>query len=272
MRVGKLGANVELFGSVSSIWNRRPGKPFDFVAQGQRPSMAVQQFASDQWFACLEAVELLPDALWVNHPVANARMESKVRQLHQAAEMGFSVPKTLITNRLEDVRAFCAAEGGRLVAKALYSPLIEESNQDYFVFSNIVTASDLRDEAGIEISPTIFQEVLAPKADYRVTVIGENVFPVRITSDSPVQPLDWRTRGNDVNYARCELPPDVAELCRTFVKSSKLVFGAIDLVEHDGRFYFLEINPNGEWGWLEKTVGVPIASALCDLLQHGLEA
>jgi len=50
------------------------------------------------------------------------------------------------------------------------------------------------------------------------------------------------------------------------VLENDLYFGAIDIVEHEGRFWFLEVNPNGEWGWLQKPNGVPIAEALCDLM------
>jgi len=50
------------------------------------------------------------------------------------------------------------------------------------------------------------------------------------------------------------------------VKEAGLLFGAVDFVEHEGKFIFLEINPNGEWGWLQKPHNVPIAETLCDLM------
>src|SRR5450830_165262 len=144
LTIGKGAKTIDLSKGITAIWCRRPGKPFDFVPKEHRPSEAIQKFVSDQWYACLEALELLKDVHWVNPPAANDRMESKLRQLQMASEMGFLVPRTLVSNRAEDIRAFCESEGGHIVAKALYSPLIEEPEQDFFVFSNVITTADLQ--------------------------------------------------------------------------------------------------------------------------------
>ena len=46
-----------------------------------------------------------------------------------------------------------------------------------------------------------------------------------------------------------------------------LLYGAIDLVETpDGRHVFLELNPSGEFFWLEQQPGLPISAALADIL------
>ena len=266
--LGKTGQAIELQNQVKSIWYRRPGKAFDQLPQEQRPSSAIQQFVNDQWYSCLEALELLPGIRWINHPKHNDRMESKVRQLHLASQLGFVIPRTLISNSYTAITRFCNDEGNNIVGKSLYAPLIEEPEQDYFIFSNIVSNCDLNEQAGLQVAPTIFQQLISLKTDYRVTVVGGRVFPVRLTSksESPL-PLDWRTQGN-VSYELCDLPESITTLCREYVKQNELYFGAIDLVEFDGEFYFLEINPNGEWGWLEKSAGVRITEAICDLLQN----
>jgi len=271
--IGK-GTKVLDLSRVTAIWCRRPGKPFDFVPKEHRPSDAIQKFASDQWFACLEALELLSNVRWVNPPAASDQMESKLRQLQLASELGFDIPRTLVSNRGDEIRAFCKSEGGRIVAKALYAPLIEEPEQDFFVFSNVVTSADLLDNDSLSLAPSIFQQMLSPKIDYRVTVIGDKVIVVRIAPIDDTRgeaTLDWRTREANVKFETSDIPKPIEQLCRDFVTRAGLVFGAIDLVEHAGRFFFLEINPNGEWGWLEKTVGVPISSALCDVLVDGME-
>ncbi|WP_342619575.1 hypothetical protein [Rhodoferax sp. GW822-FHT02A01] len=267
--IGKGAKTFDLSQGVTAIWCRRPGKPYDYVPQDQKPSDAIQKFASDQWHACLEALELLRDVRWINPPTTNDQMESKLRQLQLASELGFRVPRTLISNRGEEIRAFCEAEGGCIVAKALYAPLIEETEQDFFIFSNVVTLADLQNNESLSIAPSIFQQMLSPKIDYRVTVIGDKVLPVRITSSNEEcleSALDWRTREANVKFEVADIPRSIEQLCRQFVAHAGLTFGAIDLVEYAGDFFFLEINPNGEWGWLEKAVGAPISAALCDIL------
>jgi hypothetical protein len=50
----------------------------------------------------------------------------------------------------------------------------------------------------------------------------------------------------------------------------KLHFGAFDLAKApDGMLFFLEVNPVGEWVWLERECGFRIADSLIDLLVRG---
>lgn len=263
----KCGEVRDLTRTVNVIWNRRPGKPFDDILPSARPSPATQNFVNDQWLSWLEALQLIPNVTWINQPQANDAMENKARQLFMASKVGFQIPETVITNDPKEAWQLAKKHGNRLVAKALYSPLIEEPNEDYFVFTNEITTADLTPEEEIKISPSIFQQCLNPKIDYRVTVVGETVFPVRVEcQNQECSHIDWRVEKSDLRFIACNLPSEVEELCRRYVKANGLVFGAMDLVEYNGRFFFLEINPNGEWGWLQKPNNIPIAEALCDLM------
>jgi hypothetical protein len=265
--VSKRDVVYDLAADVHAIWNRRPGKVYDDTPREERPTPATQRFVSEQWYSWLEGLQLIPDVAWINHPQANAAMESKLRQLRRASEMGFRIPKTLVSNDPDRARAELSMFGDRLVAKALFSPLVEEPEEDFFVFTNEISEIAPGDDEGIRVSPCIFQEPIVPKVDYRVTVVGETVFAVRIASKgtSPV-PLDWRTEKDGLQFVPSALPADVERLCRSYVTDNGLLFGAIDLAERNGEFVFLEINPNGEWGWLQQPTGLPIAQSLCDLM------
>lgn len=49
-----------------------------------------------------------------------------------------------------------------------------------------------------------------------------------------------------------------------------LCYGAIDMVvTPDERYVFIEINPNGQYLWVEQATGLPISDAICDLLING---
>jgi hypothetical protein len=265
--VSKRGEVYDLTHTVNVIWHRRPGRPFDDVPPTARPSSATQNFINDQWFSWLEALQLIPAATWINHPQANDVMENKPRQLWLAAKIGFCVPETAITNDPSEARRLAKKHSDKLVAKALYSPLIEEPEEDFFVFANEITGADLSAEEEIKISPSIFQQSLSPKVDYRVTVVGETVLPVRIERQNLENAdIDWRTEKSGTQFTACNLPSEIEDLCRRYVEACGLIFGAIDLLEHNGDFFFLEINPNGEWGWLQKPNDIPIAEALCDLM------
>lgn len=120
------------------------------------------------------------------------------------------------------------------------------------------------------IAPTIFQELLAPKTDYRVTVVGKEHFACKIEStDGTKVPTDWRTKKDGITFLPCSLPSEVSKKCIDLVSRFGLIFGAIDLAQVGDKFFFFELNPNGEWGWLQKTF--PIAEALTERLIHGVE-
>jgi hypothetical protein len=258
----------DLTHTVNVVWNRRPGRPFDNASPSAKPSLAIQRFVNDQWFSWLETLQLLSGVTWINHPQANDAMECKPRQLLLASQIGFQVPDTVISNDPGEVRLLARKHRDRLVAKALYSPLIEEPDEDFFVFTNEINITDLSSEEDIRISPSIFQQSLRPKVDYRVTVVGETVLPVEVQDQGGEEysHIDWRTKKTGLNFSACNLPPGIEEKCKNYVRVSGLIFGAIDLVRHDDKFFFLEINPNGEWGWLQHPHGIPIAKALCDLM------
>jgi len=46
-----------------------------------------------------------------------------------------------------------------------------------------------------------------------------------------------------------------------------LIFAAIDMIlTPDGHYVFLELNPNGQWEWIENATHLPICSTLVDVL------
>jgi hypothetical protein len=54
---------------------------------------------------------------------------------------------------------------------------------------------------------------------------------------------------------------------RSYLREFNLTFGAFDFsVTPDGRWWFLECNPAGQWGWLVEETSLPIAEAIADEL------
>ncbi|MDQ3698554.1 MAG: hypothetical protein M3373_11110 [Gemmatimonadota bacterium] len=73
-------------------------------------------------------------------------------------------------------------------------------------------------------------------------------------------------------YRPCQLPEKVEALCVELLTELNLCFGAIDIVRApDGEYVFLEINPNGQWAWVEERTGLPISDAIADLLTGRLD-
>jgi len=251
---------------ITSILLRRPGKPFEFLRKENQPSESIKNFATDQWHSFLTCLQSLEDILWINNPQKNTFAESKMNQLILAEKIGLKIPDTCITTSKTELNDFWNRHDGKIIAKALYAPLIKENTDEFFIFSNkLQDISDISDEE-LSLAPTIFQEELTKKTDYRLTIVGNDSFCVKITFPKESNNLDWRTVKEEISYEVADLPSDVIKKCHKLVRDLGLVFGAIDIVESNNEFYFLEINPSGEWGWLQKNADVPIAEALVDYL------
>ena len=255
--------------SVHSVLLRRPEKPFRF-AETNKPSPATMRYITDQWHSFMSGLESIPDVLWINEPHKNNFAEMKINQLVLAEKIGFRIPKTCITNSKRELVTFAEFCDNKIITKALHSPLIQDNEKEFFVFSNRVSDFSNINEEELSLSPVIFQEEIQNKIDHRVTVVGSSCFSAKITyEDKSV--LDWRMIKDSIHIKPCSLPSDITEKCISYVSEFGLVFGAIDLIKSNDEYYFLEINPNGEWGWLQKDVGFPIAESIADRLITGVK-
>jgi glutathione synthase/RimK-type ligase-like ATP-grasp enzyme len=115
----------------------------------------------------------------------------------------------------------------------------------------------------------IFQQYVPKRVELRVTVVGRRVFAAEIDSQASRSTRhDWRHYDDpNVQYRIHTLPPEMARACVRLVEALGLSFGAIDLIQTpEGKYVFLEINPNGQWGWIEDLTGLPISDAIADWL------
>ncbi|MGH2544292.1 MAG: RimK-like protein, partial [Ardenticatenaceae bacterium] len=134
-----------------------------------------------------------------------------------------------------------------------------------FAYATVHPGTELRDDA-VAAAPLFAQRVLHPKTDIRVTLVGDDLFPVRILSRGAGVAGDWRLAPRaDLEYQDLLLDDDTANRCRQLARRLGLSFAAIDLIETADGIFFVEVNPTGEWGWLS-TAARPIDRAIASWL------
>ena len=227
-------------------------------------SPGTREFCERETRAFLEGVlATLPTQRWLSSPQAIWRSEHKPYQLAVAAQLGFTLPHTIMTNDEKAARDF--AEGRPLVAKAVNSGYIAGPDGNQAIFTSALDTGDLEDLGGLVLAPVTFQEKIEKSSDIRVTVVGDEVFAAEILSQGrESSKVDWRaTDDPNLEHRTHELPAALAHRCRHLVSHLGLSFGAIDFaLKADGTYVFFEINPNGEWLWLEDRVGLPISDRI----------
>ena len=139
-------------------------------------------------------------------------------------------------------------------------------------YTEPVRPRDLLHVEDLRLCPLLVQPYVPKRLELRVTVVGHQVFAAAIDSQATNHTrLDWR-RYDDAGtpIAPFALPGEVANRCRALVHELGLRYGAIDLVlTPDDRFVFLEINPNGQYLWIELATDLPISDAIADHLLEG---
>lgn len=258
---------------ISSVWYRKPSQP----------TVPNDLVSAERGFVLSETRELidglyglLGHAYWLN-PLPNIREANrKLLQLKLAHELGLDVPRTIVTNDPSDAYDFFLECGRQAVYKPLRSGMLGASDD----FGRVQEVTDIiytsridhftrEDFERVRLCPVLLQEYVEKSFEVRVTVVNESMFAAAIDSQSqPGSRIDWRQEDAYLIPHTChELPDDAASMVRELMKRLGLRFGAVDfIVTPDGRYVFLEINPNGNYLWIEKMLGFPISQAIGDAL------
>lgn len=248
---------------VSAVWWRRPVPPV--VSAGRSVAEAI--WAAGEATTAMDGFWAATVARWVNRPVANASADCKPEQLLRAAEFGLAVPPTIITANADEVREF-ADEHAQIICKALREGRVPQPDGSH----RLLPTTALHDLTVLEHlgpEPGCFQALIDKAFDVRVTVIGEHAHACRIDSQGQLAArVDWRQGDvGQLAHTVAELPAEIADRCLQLTASYGLRFAAIDLAETpEGEYVFFEINPNGQWAWVERACGLPLASHLADEL------
>ncbi len=251
---------------IRSIWYRRPSLPaFDDVEMDP----GVREFCTKESYYALEGLWASLDVFWVSDPFNIRKAENKSFQLHQASGIGFLIPRTLISNNPQEIKGFFEQCENGIIIKPVRTGILQINEEEKIIFTNVVKPSDMEHLDMALMAPSIYQEKIPKRYDIKVTVIGEKVFATEIHSQQFEEAkIDWRRGENpDIPHKRHELPSDIGEKCVRLNKMLGLQFSAIDLaLDADGQYYFLEINPNGQWAWIEERTGYELTRHLVDLL------
>lgn len=277
IRMGEAGESVEIDGSDStkmrSVWHRRPKLP-----EAGNCLEADRRFIEGQWKYLQKNLFDLPDsllgALWVNRPQAADFAESKLAQLRAASAAGLNVPDTIIGNHAPDI-AMLIKRWGRVVFKTFY-PQSWQSDSSGRTYKMSVVPLDSRSdlpEWAIAMSPGIYQRYIDKVFDVRITVIGGQLFAIKMQKASGEAYFDWRPHSYDDDM-RTELFTVSVELeakLRDLMARLGIVFGCIDLVvDRNDEVYFLEVNQAGQFLFVEECMPeLQVLRAMTAMLSSG---
>lgn len=253
--------------SFSNVWYRRPER----LMSDRIPDTPEGKFVLDEWSESLEGFFAhIPRDRWMNHPAKNSLSSRKLEQLTTAQRVGFTIPDTIATQDSAILRRFFREHNGSVIVKPLGRAYIErpDGECDSIIFTNPVRECDLENLNDLAQCPTLFQQSVRKISDVRITVVDNQIHAVELTAKDGDgrQRCDIR-RNNmmDVAYRAISLPNEVTNALQQLVSYYGLRFAAIDMaVGEDDQWYFFEVNPNGQWAWLDLCGGASIYTSFID--------
>jgi len=247
------GAELDL-ASIAAAYLR----PYDtrrlpaVAAAGQGTTLWRRAIALED--ALVAWAEVTP-ACVINQPAAMAANNSKPYQVAWIRSCGFAIPDTVVTTDPDVVVAFWERHRAVIYksVSSVRSIVARLSSEHINRISDVVWC------------PTQFQAYVAG-TDYRVHVVGDELFASRIVSESD----DYRyagQRGGSVRIEACVLDADVATRCLHMAREMGLLVAGIDLREStDGTWVCFEVNPAPGFSYYQDATGQPIDAAIAALL------
>jgi len=258
--------NIDLK-NIRSVWFR---KPLTHKISPDLSEKGIIEFAKKETENSLTWLYKILQCKWVNNPIQMYYIKQKSYQLKVASEIGLDIPKSLITNNPQDVIDFFKECNGQVAIKPLSPPAVATTDGVCGLYTHKIEKKDLLQIDFVKYAPCFLQEYIPKKTELRITVVGDKIFACEIESQvNEDSKYDWR-KSNEVlslPHRLIKLPFDIENKCMKLTKKLGILFGAIDIIKTpNDQYVFLEINPNGQWLWIEELTGAKISSAIADLL------
>jgi glutathione synthase/RimK-type ligase-like ATP-grasp enzyme len=241
------------------VWWRRPQS---FVIHEAVGSAVDRAFAFTEGQAAFSGLWLCLDTFWINHPTRDEEASRKVYQLQMAQAVGLPVPRTCVTNDPATAKQFIESVG---VNSTVYKAFA--GTEEAWRETRVLRPGEVEQLDAVKYAPVIFQEYIPPGVDLRITAVNGEMFPAAIHVRDTSYPADFRMSMDEARIEAMQLPTAVTDKLRLLMQRLGLVYGAIDMRLSDtGEYVFFEVNPAGQWLFVENATGQPIARALATLM------
>jgi hypothetical protein len=237
-----------------AIWIRRPDHP----APNPGVSEADRKFAEMEYrsfyHSLAYSLETLP--VWCINKFSAARfIHNKAVQLNLARACGLRVPGTLLSNSPGRIRAFLAHNPGRTIGKGFTPHVWQRENEGGVSVTETfeLTPERLPADEILTYAPGIYQGRVEKQFDIRMVLMGDRVYSFALHNTK--RALDWRQDAGlgNIQVEIVPTPPEVVKGILEFARKARICFGSADFaVDHEGQWWFLEINEQGQFLWLDQ--------------------
>ncbi|MCG8411559.1 MAG: hypothetical protein MI739_09775 [Bacteroidales bacterium] len=244
---------------VQAVWLRKFWKP-------KVDSTMDEKYKNYSLNESLETIKglfyTLNDIFWIDRLNHIELSSNKMLQLKIAAQIGLKIPETLITNNQKQLKFFYLKNNRNIITKMQKALSCTMNSDGVFFYTQKLHDDDINNSGMLELCPMVFQEEIKKDYELRVIYVDGNYFTGKLSTKDKL--TDTRvTNATNYKWETYELPKTLEIQLDILMHKLNLHFGAIDIIRStNGNYYFLEVNPTGEWGMLQKELNLPIAQAI----------
>ncbi|MFJ3229335.1 RimK family alpha-L-glutamate ligase [Streptomyces sp. NPDC086783] len=196
--------------------------------------------------------------IWVDNPTHIDLAANKIIQHCVARQAGFRIPQTLVSQDPDEIRAFYDTQNGEVIVKPL------KQVKSVPALTKRVSKELLTNEASMKLCPVIYQELIPGSKHIRAHVFGDQVLAALLESDD----LDWRPDLR-IPCRQFVLPGQVQANLKNVLRQLNLSMGIFDLkLTDEGEYVWIEVNPQGQFLFIEGMCGLPLTRAMAAFLYH----
>jgi glutathione synthase/RimK-type ligase-like ATP-grasp enzyme len=254
---------------IGSIWNRRD---FSYLAkEGQNP---IQNYINNQKTMHVNGLirylgKIIPT---MNDMDANYFANTKLHQAYIAKKEGFLIPETFQGSSPRFANYFLKKNKGDICIKPLEAINLRllKKKKILIHYTSKFKKRGLNKLSSLKLCPVILQTFINKSYEIRATVVGNKIFAASIDTSNASESakVDWRHYDwKNTPYYKIKLPNIINEKLLKINHKLGLVYGAYDLIKSTtGEYYFLEVNPLGQWLWVEDLTGLKISEGIASWL------
>ncbi len=248
-------AGIE-FKEIRSIWFRRSEfyiKPYESSVDDYEVSSYLNRYHKNEAWSLNYFVNYVLSSKYKSLGNPLVVSVNKMLSLSRASEVGFKIPEWIVTTKKDIVKKF-KENIGAIILKGVQEQIDMYSPSEHYRFANYAEEVDdkLIENLPEKFYPSFFQKKVEKINDIRVFVLNQKIYSMAIFSQNNNRTkVDFRKYDSE-KPNRCvpfKLPNDIEQKILRLLDISKLNTASLDLIfSTTGDFYFLEINPVGQFG------------------------
>lgn len=177
----------------------------------------------------------------------------KLTQLEVANSLGLKILPYILCTQKETLKEFIDGNG-IVICKSLGTTVsVNENGESKTTFTNTITSSNIGTLPN-QFALSFFQQFCDKSFDVKVVVLGKKMFPIAINSqENSNTKIDFRRYDwdNPNRLFSVNLPPDISTGISKLMETFNLKYGVVDfVVSKNNVYYFLEVNPIGQFSYL----------------------